>query len=179
MGFDPILKWLRCIGHIINLITKSYIFGQDTSTQENNFKKVGPRERQKLQRQQGELRKLYNLVVHVVVSSKCTDLFKKLQVDANISVISKRIQKLVLDSSIRQNSTYAIIRRALELKDVLDLYALKLRVSTSDYDVETCRDDYISEDEQKALAIIKEQLEPLFRATKELEGNVDLKDSAR
>jgi len=32
MGFDPILKWLRYIGHIINLITKSYIFGQDTST---------------------------------------------------------------------------------------------------------------------------------------------------
>jgi hypothetical protein len=72
-----------------------------------------------------------------------------------------------------------MIQRALELKDTLDLYALKLRVSTNDYNVETCRDDYILEDEWKALAIIKEQLEPLFRATKELEGNVDLKNSAR
>ncbi len=49
-----------------------------------------------------------------------------------------------------------MIRRALELKDILDLYTLKLRVSTNDYDIETCRDDYISEDEWKALAIIKE-----------------------
>jgi len=78
MGFDPILKRLRCIGHIINLIAESYIFRQDTSTWEDNFKKAGPRERRKLWRQRGELRKLHNLVVHVVVSSKRTDLFKKL-----------------------------------------------------------------------------------------------------
>jgi hypothetical protein len=32
MGFDPILKRLRCMGHIINLIAESYIFGQDAST---------------------------------------------------------------------------------------------------------------------------------------------------
>jgi hypothetical protein len=86
-------------------------------------------------------------VVHVVASGKRTDLFEKLQVDANISVVSKRIWKLVLDSGIRWNSIYAMIRQALELKDALDLYALKLRVSTDDYNVETCRDDYISEDE--------------------------------
>ncbi len=40
-----------------------------------------------------------------------------------------------------------MIRQALELKDVLDLYALKLRVSTDNYDVKTCHDDYILEDE--------------------------------
>ena len=91
MGFDPILKQLCYIGHIINLITESYIFGQDASTWEDNFKKAGPRERQKLWRQRGELGKLHNLVVHIVASSKCTDLFEKLQVDANISITSKRI----------------------------------------------------------------------------------------
>jgi hypothetical protein len=32
MDFDPILKRLRCIGHIINLIAELYIFRQDTST---------------------------------------------------------------------------------------------------------------------------------------------------
>ena len=32
IDFDPILKRLRCIGYIINLIAESYIFRQDAST---------------------------------------------------------------------------------------------------------------------------------------------------
>jgi hypothetical protein len=40
-------------------------------------------------------------VVHVVSSSKRTDLFKALQIDANIRVATKRIWKLVLDGGIR------------------------------------------------------------------------------
>jgi hypothetical protein len=36
--------------------------------------------------------------------------------------------------------------------------------------------DYLSDDEWDALAIIQKQLEPLFRLTKDLEGNADLKD---
>ena len=50
MDFDPVLKRLRYMGHIINLIAESYIFGQDASTWEDNFKKAGPGERRKLWR---------------------------------------------------------------------------------------------------------------------------------
>ncbi len=31
MGFDPVKKRLRCIGHILNLITEAYLFRQDVS----------------------------------------------------------------------------------------------------------------------------------------------------
>jgi hypothetical protein len=48
MGFEPIQKRLRYMGHIINLIAESYIFGQDISTFEENYMKASPRERQKL-----------------------------------------------------------------------------------------------------------------------------------
>ncbi len=51
MGFDPVQKRLRCIGHIMNLITESYIFGQDASTFEENYKKASLGERRKLWRQ--------------------------------------------------------------------------------------------------------------------------------
>jgi hypothetical protein len=44
LGFDPVQRRLRCMGHIINLITESYIFGQDVLTWEENFKKARPRE---------------------------------------------------------------------------------------------------------------------------------------
>ena len=179
LDFDPEQRRLRCMGHIINLIAESYIFGQDASTWEKNFTKSGPGERRKLWRQRGELGKLHNLVVHVTASGKRTELFQKLQLEANTGIASKRVWKLVLDGGIRWNSTYSMIQRALDLKEALDIYALKLRVSTDEYDQETYQSDYLTEDEWAALRIIKEQLEPLFYLTKSLEGNADLEDGAR
>ena len=70
-----------------------------------------------------------------------------------------------------------MIRRALELREALDAYAFKLRLSKEDLDKETHLNDYLSDDDWRALKIIKEQLEPLFYLTKELEGNIDLADS--
>jgi hypothetical protein len=48
IGFEPIQKRLRCIGYILNLIAKSYIFGQDILTFRENYKKASPGERRKL-----------------------------------------------------------------------------------------------------------------------------------
>jgi hypothetical protein len=81
------------------------------------------------------------LVYHVVASGKRTDLFEKLQMEANVGKANKRIWKLILDGGIRWNSTYAMIERALELREALDAYAFKLRSSTDPYDKETFTDD--------------------------------------
>jgi hypothetical protein len=48
MGFKPIQKRLRYIGHILNLITESYIFRQDLLTFKENYKKASPGERRQL-----------------------------------------------------------------------------------------------------------------------------------
>ncbi len=48
IGFKPIQKRLRCIGYILNLIAKLYIFRQDILTFKENHKKVSPIERRKL-----------------------------------------------------------------------------------------------------------------------------------
>ena len=72
-----------------------------------------------------------------------------------------------------------MIRRALELREALDQYANKLRVSKEEYDAETYAEDYLTPDEQKTLELMRDQLEPLFRITKSLEGNADLQDGAR
>jgi len=65
------------------------------------------------------------------------------------------------------------------LREALDLYANKLRVSIEDLNKETFKQDYLTLIKWKALKLIKDQLEPLFRLTKDLEGNYDLKDRAR
>ena len=138
---------------------------------------LGSLARKKMQRDYRELGKLYNLVAHVIAFSKWTDLFLKLQKTKNIGIAAGKRQKLMLDSSIRQNAIYFIIRCALELKEALNTYVAQLHVSSNTLDKETFNQDYLTSQEQEALAIIKEQLKPLFRVTKGLEGNVNLKDS--
>ena len=75
---------------MLNLITKAYLFGQDVSDFKKIFKEQGLSGRQKMWRDQGELRKLYNLVAHVIASRKQSDLFTALQETKNISIIARK-----------------------------------------------------------------------------------------
>jgi len=178
MGFDPKAKRLRCMGHIFNLIAERYLYGQDVTKFEEQYSKAGAPERRKLWRERNEVGKLHNLVAHVMASGKRTELFEALQSTVNVGIAEGKRWKLVLDGGIRWNSTYSMIRRAIELQDALDIYALKLQKSGDAFDQETYDNDYLSKQEWKALKIIKDQLEPLFLLTKCLEGNADLKDGA-
>jgi hypothetical protein len=84
MGFDPKEKRLRCIGHILNLIAEQYLFGQDASAFEKEFKEAGPKVRRQLWRSRRVLGKLHNLVAHVMASGKRTELFQDLQSTHNV-----------------------------------------------------------------------------------------------
>ena len=50
MGFELVQKRLRCMGYILNLIAKLYIFGQDAFTFEEDYKEALLGERRKLWR---------------------------------------------------------------------------------------------------------------------------------
>jgi hypothetical protein len=41
LDFDPLKRRLRCIGYILNLIAKQYLFGQDATLFETDFKATG------------------------------------------------------------------------------------------------------------------------------------------
>ena len=71
-----------------------------------------------------------------------------------------------------------MVLRALQLREALDTYAARLRLSKDDLDQEIYNYDYLTDNEWATLQIIKEQLEPLFLATKSLEGNAKLKEGA-
>ena len=75
MGFDPKAKRLRCMGHVLNLIAEAYLYGQDASNFEKQFKEQGLTGRRKIWRDRGELGKLHNLVVHIIASGKYSKLF--------------------------------------------------------------------------------------------------------
>ena len=72
------------MGHVLNLIAKAYLFGQDVSDFKKIFKEQGLSGRRKMWRDRGELGKLYNLVAHVMASGKRSDLFTALQETENV-----------------------------------------------------------------------------------------------
>jgi hypothetical protein len=78
IGFDLKAKRLRYIRHILNLIAKAYLYGQDVSDFEQQFNEKGLKGRRELWRSRGELRKLYNLMAHVMASGKRLELFTAL-----------------------------------------------------------------------------------------------------
>jgi hypothetical protein len=86
----PYCKEIALYGsYLENLIAESYLFGQDSKSFDDDFKKAGPGERRRLWRQRGELGKLHNLVAHITASGKRSELFSKLQVDLNVGVGDK------------------------------------------------------------------------------------------
>jgi hypothetical protein len=58
IDFLPAKRRLCCISHILNLIAEQYLFGQDASSFEANYRVARIGKRRQLWRQQGELRKL-------------------------------------------------------------------------------------------------------------------------
>jgi hypothetical protein len=72
-----------------------------------------------------------------------------------------------------------IILRALLLREALDTYAIKLRLSKDELDKETFNNDYLNNNKWRTLELIKQHLEVLFRATKSLKGNIKLKEGTR
>jgi hypothetical protein len=97
----------------------------------------------------------------------------------NVGFAEGRSLKLVVNGSIRWNASYSMIVRALLLREALDMYAIKLRVSKDEEDRETFEQDYLDKNEWHTLELIKEHLEVLFRTTKSLKGNTKLKEGAR
>lgn len=176
----------RCIGHIFNLIAEAFLFGQDSTSFMTEIEQAAtPQLRRQLWRRRGELGKLHNLVQHIVSSGKRGALFANLQqriidetIQGNISGQPKdKVYRVVVDGGVRWNSTYMMIRRSLELKEAMKIYCSELMHSSIDEDREAAA-DYLNDEEWNTLQLICDMLEPLFRLTKDLEGNADMQESA-
>jgi hypothetical protein len=135
------------MGHVLNLIAEAYLYRQDASDFEVQFKEQRLKGRRKMWRDRGELGKLHNLVAHIMASGKRSELFTALQSTENVGKAAGKRWKLVLDGGIRWNATYSIIRRALELKQALNTYASQLRSSFNTLDTETYKEDFLTESE--------------------------------
>ena len=148
LKIDPVKQRLRYSSHIYNLMCKVILYGVDgdyledasqeatisqlTMTSVSSFEAVingGSSDEAKLTawRKKGPVGKLQNTVIHIKSSSSRRLLFESKQRQGGSTPEDEesdamKIYRVVMNGSIRWNSTYLMIERAMLLKDALHLY---------------------------------------------------------
>jgi hypothetical protein len=101
-----------CIGHIINLVAHSLLFGEDPEAFEESLVTVTAEEVElRNWRQRGPISKLHNLIRYINHSTNRRDAFKQCQLDRPNAIRSDRLRhreayELIRDNLIRWNSWY-------------------------------------------------------------------------
>ena len=187
-GFDYDKRWVRCCGHVFNLVGQAALFGSDSEAFSSDIAAATVEELE-LQRwrKKGPIGKLHNIVHWINRSPQRVDRFKALQrkhiapVDNNGN---KMVYSLIKDVETRWNSFYYSAERACKLRTAIDELLLDER---SEYDRNCARSQQSNTTEQQKPPILDDMLttndwdvitryvhilKPLKDATKDLEGHI-------
>jgi hAT family C-terminal dimerisation region len=180
---------LRCLGHIINLAAKSFLFGADSDIFEKEVDSVQLEEEQverDLWRRRGPVGKLHNVVKYIRTTPQRREEFEdivrgELQrqkdriartalPDEEAEFVSKEPLAVIQDNETRWNSVFCMIKRAFILKDPLDLF-IKRALEKPTKDCPLPRDDELSAQDWNTLAATQDLLQPFFDLTMRLQGH--------
>jgi len=174
---------LRCLGHVINLAAKAFLYGTDTDAFEKelgNAKEVSDLNKElNIWRKRGPVGKLHNVVMFICRTPQRREFFGKikgftLEEGANFDHLN-----LVTDNATRWNSLYAMINRALKLRERIDSYcvtnasALHGALKTVPLDQRKDRllkNDILTGDDWEALIEVKAILSKFYDFTMRAEG---------
>ena len=172
---DPGERRLRCMGHIINLIAKAFIFGNKSETFEADIavaENTNDLEAaMKLWRKQGAIGKLHNLIRFIRASSQREAMF----MDIAESFPSQADEldngnchlTIIDDNRTRWNSTYLAIQRALRLRRRIEKFYSTRFNKEKDFP----SSDILSDSDWDELAIFQRLLYPFYRLSMRLQGN--------
>ena len=119
--FDPVTRRLRCFGHVINLVVKAFLWGEDPEAFEievTNYQALEKEQEELLAwRKKGPCGKLHNLLVYITRSPQRRDRFeeKVKQLHPHSSLLT-----LICGNETRWGGDYNSIVRALELREALE-----------------------------------------------------------
>ncbi|KAL9572117.1 hypothetical protein ACKAV7_003834 [Fusarium commune] len=135
LGFVGKTRRGRCFGHTLNLSAKSILFGHKADAFERQLSGQAPLSEAEhlLWQKRGPVGKLHNVVVFIHRSDKLTDLLREVQRIAfdqspDPKVRTKKPLDVVLDNDTRWLSQLYMIRRALQLRDHIELLIARYRV---------------------------------------------------
>lgn len=134
LKFNPVQRRVRCIGHILNLVVKSLLFGKDADAFEKsvvNGESLARATHDEWMRK-GPVGKAHNFVVWVHRSDLLTQLLRQLQQDSFSASDDPEIGKqrpvdVVLDNDTRWLSQYHMIKRMLRLQPFYEEFIAKAK----------------------------------------------------
>ena len=194
LDFNAKHRRLRCMGHILNLVARSILFGSDPDALQMDTDKARQNiDEVTLWRRHGPIGKLHNTVKYVFQSPQRLQRFHDIQKLDDVAVsVPAHLQgtssaewwNLERDNDTRWNSTYNMIERALQLKEAVERF---IDQEIDDFERNARRsargqiasaskrpsivDDNLSSDDWFVLTEYKRILEPLWEATMMLEGD--------
>jgi hypothetical protein len=117
-------RCLRCLGHVINLAAKAFLYGEDYDAFEQDINNM--RERSEILkeltawRKRGPVGRLHNIIIFICRSPQRRQAFAELinpQEKSEFDYLN-----LLIDNATRWNSLYLMIQRAVKLRDRIDLF---------------------------------------------------------
>ncbi|KAK4074631.1 hypothetical protein Purlil1_12926 [Purpureocillium lilacinum] len=166
---------MRCYGHILNLVARAFLYGEDFEAfeAESQVNSLLSRQEEDLRhwRKKGPVGKLHNVVRFIRSSPQRSELFKMVAHENDeaqgfrLAVESTAELEVVMNNDTRWNSTYLMLSRAL-LKQG-DLRAFFIH---PDVEGKLPQEDILTADDWRLLAEIKHVLEPIYLQTMRAQG---------
>jgi hypothetical protein len=172
---------IRCYGHILNLVGRAFLYGEDSEAFEQESQLLEAADlyddELRLWRRKGPIGKLHNIVKWVRSSPQRSDYFK-----ASIKEVSDDSSEgfllheqssfelqLVTNNDTRWNSTYLMIERALMKHHDIRAFLSK-NEEEPDPQKRLPPEDFLLPDDWLLLAELKDVLEPLYEQTMRTQG---------
>jgi hAT family C-terminal dimerisation region len=170
---------MRCFGHILNLVAKSFLFGESADSfelQSDAYKLLSQHEKDLAHwRSKGPIGKLHNVVKFIRASPQRREAFKKHAREHEAADIYKLSEEstaeleLQQDNATRWNSTYLMIERAWKKQSELNSYLMSLALE-QDSSKRVPVADRLTPDDWKVLGEIQHLLEPIYKLTMRTQG---------
>ena len=180
---------LRCLGHIINLSAKAFLFSLDPNAFENEIEITQQfeeeRKQQEIWRKQGPIGKLHNVTTYIRYTLQRREEFQEkvkeelkkqkdhitatTQPDEDVELVTKEPLMVIQDNKTRWNSIFCMILQAFLLKDPLDLF-IKRALEKPKENSPLPKDDELLANDWNILARIRDILQPFFDQTLRLQG---------
>jgi hypothetical protein len=187
-GFERDKRWIRCSGHIFNLVAQAALFGKDNDAFVQEIGDVSLEEQKLLQwRKKGPIGKLHNVVYWINRSTQRSERFEQLQRELITPIRpdgKKETYELIKDVETRWNSFDDSAERALYLQPAIDELLLQERSEHDDYVYRQTHhkrpvtkrrpailDDALSADDWHTIRLYHEILKPVKDATLRLQGH--------
>jgi len=151
--YNVLSRRLRCIGHIINLVVKTLLFGAKATANDTSDSSVKGN-------YEGAIAKLHHIVYHIRITPQRRELYASEQA---ASLCASSDFMVVVDNATRWNSTYNMINAALKLRQRIDGYVRLIGKELEEY--------IISNEEWNDLKELALMLTPFDKVTRATQGN--------